>query len=438
VLAVGAEIELLPERPVVGGRMLCRHGDDIVLVQGAIPGERVRAQVERRQQQVWFAATREVLAPSPDRCHPGPDPGCGGMAFAHIAYRRQCELKAGIVADAMRRIARFPIPAPVPVTQSPTQGYRARYRVHADQGRLGFYREGTHEVCDPAATGQLAAASLACLEDLGRRLAPDAAREVSAFECMENLSNVERAINLTMRDDVAPSRQLLSSIEATAGVTGISWTDVRGARVVAVSGCPWVVDPVSVFLPTTGPPSPLPAPGPVIRRRAAAFFQANRFLTPVLVEKALSWTEGRSIVDLYAGVGLFAVCLAARGHTDITAIEGDRISGEDLTVNASAYAAQVRVRRTPVEEFLQRTTLPDDATLIVDPPRTGMSRAAMQGILAARARRIVYVSCDIATLARDTRRLLDAGYTLQHLEALDMFPNTPHVETLAVFDHQAQ
>jgi 23S rRNA (uracil1939-C5)-methyltransferase len=78
-----------------------------------------------------------------------------------------------------------------------------------------------------------------------------------------------------------------------------------------------------------------------------------------------------------------------------------------------------------------------DSTVIVDPPRTGMSRAALDGVLAARATRLVYVSCDVATLARDLRRMLDAGYTLAHVEAFDLFPNTAHIETLAVLDRRA-
>jgi 23S rRNA (uracil1939-C5)-methyltransferase len=142
------------------------------------------------------------------------------------------------------------------------------------------------------------------------------------------------------------------------------------------------------------------------------------------------------VVDLYAGVGLFAVTLAALGRRDVTAIENDPVSARDLLENAQPFGDAIRVERTPVEAFLAQRDTRRPATLIVDPPRTGMSRAAMTGILASDARRIVYVSCDVATLARDTRRLLDAGYTLASIEAVDMFPNTAHVEGVAVFDRK--
>ena len=172
MLSPGATLELLPEKPVVGGRMLARVGGEVVLVTGTIPGERVVARLDRRNQGVWFASTLEVIEASPDRRDAGPDPACGGMGFAHIAYPRQCELKIAVTLDALLRVGRVRPEAPVSLTESPTEGYRMRYRVHADEGRLGFFREGTHVVCDPAPSGQLARASLACLEALGPRLPP--------------------------------------------------------------------------------------------------------------------------------------------------------------------------------------------------------------------------------------------------------------------------
>jgi 23S rRNA (uracil1939-C5)-methyltransferase len=177
-----------------------------------------------------------------------------------------------------------------------------------------------------------------------------------------------------------------------------------------------------------------PAAHVIIRRRAPSFFQANRFLAPVLSRRVVALTADGPVVDLYAGVGLFAVCLAASGWREVTAIESDAVSGADLALNARAFTPVLRVARDSVEAFLRRHPASPNATFIVDPPRTGMSRAALAGVIAAVPRRIVYVSCDVATLARDARRLLDANYGLTHLEALDLFPNTPHVEAIAVFD----
>ncbi len=99
-------------------------------------------------------------------------------------------------------------------------------------------------------------------------------------------------------------------------------------------------------------------------------------------------------------------------------------------MNAAPYEGALRAVQQPVETFIAACRTSPDATLIVDPPRTGMSREAMNGILAAGARTIVYVSCDVATLARDVRRLIDAGHVLEHVESFDLFPNTAHVETV--------
>ena len=147
-----------------------------------------------------------------------------------------------------------------------------------------------------------------------------------------------------------------------------------------------------------------------------------------------SWIPEGPAVDLYAGVGLFAVSLAALGRAGIVAVEGDRVSGADLADNARPLGDRLRVSRMSVEGFLRRRTAAPGETLLVDPPRTGMSREAMSGVIAQGAGRIVYVSCDVATLARDARRLIDADYELTHVEAFDLFPNTAHVESLVVLD----
>jgi len=146
------------------------------------------------------------------------------------------------------------------------------------------------------------------------------------------------------------------------------------------------------------------------------------------------------VVDLYAGVGLFGLSLAAAGAKDVTLVEGDPTSGVDLVANAEPLVDRVTVRRASVEAFLAgptagplRGTRPaGEGTFVVDPPRTGMSKEALAGIIQHAPQRIVYVSCDVATLARDTRALLNAGYALEALTGIDLFPNTAHVESVMV------
>jgi tRNA/tmRNA/rRNA uracil-C5-methylase (TrmA/RlmC/RlmD family) len=132
-------------------------------------------------------------------------------------------------------------------------------------------------------------------------------------------------------------------------------------------------------------------------------------------------------------VGLFSIALAAIGHLEITAVEGDRTSARDLRQNARAFAPRVDAKSMSVEDYLSSSNTRVN-TFIVDPPRTGMSKPALEGVLRERPERIVYVSCDPPTLARDARRLLDGGYALTSIRGFDLFPNTAHVESVAVFD----
>ena len=197
-------------------------------------------------------------------------------------------------------------------------------------------------------------------------------------------------------------------------------------RLIAV-GTPFVSDPLPVL--TGGR-----AGSGVLGRHADVFFQANRFLLPELVSAVLdSVLPDGDVLDLYAGVGLFSVSLAMTGRERVTAVEGHRASVRDLMENASACGPSLRVIGESVEDYL-RVDGAAAATIVVDPPRTGISRAAIDAVVRSRAPRIVYVSCDPPTMARDARRLLDGGYRLTGLRAFDLFPNTPHVETVGVFD----
>jgi 23S rRNA (uracil1939-C5)-methyltransferase len=393
----GQIVELVIEKPAGGGRMIARHDGQVVLVLGAIPGERVRARVEKADKRLAFATAEEVLEPSADRIDPGFDILCGGCLYAHIRYERQLALKAEVIGDAFGRLGKIPLDGAVAVTASPQDGYRMRARLHVRDGRPGFYREGTHQLCEAAATRQLLPETLTAVHAaIGEAAA--AGGDVRAAEVTENVAGDQRGILL----------------------------ELLGGGYLA-SGDPSVADPLHVL--TEG----RVAEGEV-RRRPASFFQGNRFLLPRLVTTVLGAVPAEGgVLDLYAGVGLFAVALAGAGHLAITAVEGDRAAGADLEANAEAFGGALAVALGPVEEHLARRSGPPAATIVVDPPRTGISKAAMEAIAKHGARRIVYVSCDPATLARDARRLLDAGYRLLSLEGFDLFPNTPHVETVGVF-----
>ena len=196
----GTLLTLAIDKPAAGGRMLARHEGQVVLVWGGIPGERVTARVERLGKGVLYAETVEVLEASPDRLDIGAiDWRCGGNVFAHIAYERQRQLKGEILRDALGRIGRLPLAAAPDVIGSPQQGYRMRARLHARGGRLGFYREGTHDLCDAGATGQLLPDTVAWIAAAEAILQRGRLDGVLAVEIAENIPADERATHVELR-----------------------------------------------------------------------------------------------------------------------------------------------------------------------------------------------------------------------------------------------
>src|SRR5712691_2351107 len=151
----GQTLSLTIEKPAAGGRMIARVDGQIVLVLGAIPGERVRARIERVGKDVAYADTVAVEEGSSDRRTPFSDPLCGGCLYGYIKYPRQLDIKSLVIADAFNRIGHLPLPGAVRVAASPEEGYRMRARLHLRGQRFGFFREGTHEICDARATRQL-------------------------------------------------------------------------------------------------------------------------------------------------------------------------------------------------------------------------------------------------------------------------------------------
>jgi 23S rRNA (uracil1939-C5)-methyltransferase len=404
--------------------MLARHQGQIVLVSGAIPGERVRARVERAAKSVLYAATIDVIEPSPDRRASVGDAQCGGNVLSHVAYERQRRLKGEILQDALARIGRVPLAAPPEVTGSPEQGYRMRARLHVRGGRIGFFREGTHDLCDAGSTGQLLPAAVQWIAGAERALAGAQLTGLSSVELSENIAGDERACHLLL--DVGVVTAPFTALGDVAGLTGLSAERADRDGVEILKGSPFVTDLLRVRAGDAASVLKL-------RRDVRAFFQGNRFLLEPLVQLVSSLVPPGPVVDLYAGVGLFGLALAAAGHEQVTLVEGDPISGASLVHNAEPLAPSVHVERRSVELFLSRRAWDKPTTFIVDPPRTGMSKEARAGIIRSVPPRLIYVSCDVATFARDTRTLLDAGYELEQVSGMDLFPNTAHVEAIAAF-----
>jgi 23S rRNA (uracil1939-C5)-methyltransferase len=243
-----------------------------------------------------------------------------------------------------------------------------------------------------------------------RSLGDDVIREI---ELTENVDASERVVHL---DAARPlDARLVDTLTSTDGLTP----------------GPYVTDTLRVGESVL-----------TLRRHVLAFFQGNRHLLADLVAHVTERVPiGGSLADLYAGVGLFAVAAAVTRGASVFAVEGDKHAADDLHANAAAAGARMTTVRGPVEGFASGAIRalgrgadgPPIETVIVDPPRTGMSREALDAVLSTKALRVIYVSCDVATLARDARRIVDAGYTIARADAFDLFPNTPHVETVVIF-----
>jgi 23S rRNA (uracil1939-C5)-methyltransferase len=337
---------------------------------------------------------------------------CGGCLYSHIAYARQLAIKSEVIADAFRRIGHLELAAPVGVAPSREDGYRMRARLHVRGSRFGLFREGTHDLCDARSTRQLLPATSDALERLMAAVRSTGSAAVREIELSENVDASDRVAHLATSEPLDP--RLVEKLVSVDGFTA----------------GPYVTDALTIGGASLK-----------LRRHVQAFFHGNRYLLRDLVAHVTDRVPmGSTVLDLYAGVGLFAVAAAVTRGAIVTAVEGDARAAADLHANSQAAGMEMTTWQAPVESVGEsgsgvaaRVPGMTIETVIVDPPRTGMSREALDAVLRVKAARLIYVSCDVATLARDARRIVDAGHTIERADGFDMFPNTPHVETVIVF-----
>ncbi len=394
-----------------GGAAIGRHEGKVLFVPYALPGETVRVEIVEDHRHYAHARLLEVLEPSPDRVPPpcpyfGPD-GCGGCHWQHAAYEAQLRMKAQVVADQLARIGGIPAPPVRPTLPDPSGwGYRNQARFHpAPEGGLGFYT-GESRTVVPIENCLILHPLLSDLYDAVDLELPG----LRALTLRAGVATGERMLILETEDDEPPVLEIDLPVSCV-----LLRSD--GALLTLIGS--------SAFSEAVA--------GRRYRVSAPSFFQANTHQAGELVRLVLQYLElreGDVVLDGYCGVGLFTAPLAERAGL-VIAVESDPYAVEDLLVNTEEME-NVEVVEGPIEAVLPDLEEELNAA-VVDPPRTGMTLEALEGLIRLAPPRLVYVSCDPATLARDGRRLTEAGYRLVEAQPVDMFPQTYHIETVSLW-----
>jgi 23S rRNA (uracil1939-C5)-methyltransferase len=421
-LAPGTLVEAPIEKGVYRGRGLARVLGRVVFVPRAHPGDRVRARVSEVHVGWAEAELVEVIEPSSDRRDsPCPYvPRCGGCAYQDYADAAELALKEAVLRESLAR-AGAAWEGAITRHASPVTGWRMRASLHFARGeggpRLGFRQEGTRRVIDVLACLQLSDAMNRTARALhGALTGRPQAERVHGLELVEAPDG--GALVATLETGLARSEApALASLRGAApALSGLAVRTRTGAHQ-WLFGSPFV-EPVALGIP--------------LRAHAASFFQANRFLYEELARTVVELVPdgGSRLVDLYAGVGLFALPLAARGERETVAVEQSPTACEDAMFTARRAGLRVSVRQAGVEVGLAALPPRAGERVVLDPPRTGASRALLDALAARKPDAIVYVSCDPPTLGRDLALLSARGYRPDVIHLFDMFPKTFHMETV--------
>jgi 23S rRNA (uracil1939-C5)-methyltransferase len=410
---VGETIELTLEAMAHGGSALGRHEGRVVFVPYTIPGERVRARITDDKERYAHAEPVEILDPSPDRVEPpcphfGPGK-CGGCHLQHAAYDRQLEMKRRVVVDQLERIGKVKGTTVHPTIPSPSPwAYRSHAAFHArPDGRLGYYSDDASTIVPIVECHIIRPA----LMDLFTQLDLEGVETVERVKLQVGADPADRMIVLSTSDDLAPEIEVDFPVSVNLLLSDNEPVNLIGSPQVTYR----VFD--RAFQVTAG-----------------GFFQANVPVAEALIEQVLLRLDlqgDETVLDLYSGVGLFTAFIAERAGL-VVSVESYPPAVTDADANLSDLD-NVEIVEGPVEGVIADLAGPFNA-VVVDPPRTGLSNEAIDELARLDAPRIVYVSCDPATLARDARKLAGHGYRLIDVQPADMFPQTYHVEAVALLE----
>jgi 23S rRNA (uracil1939-C5)-methyltransferase len=433
--APGAVLELEVDSLAQGGRGVARANGYVVFVAGGLPGDLVRARVGKSKRSHGEASVVELVRPSPDRvgdvCVHAGEP-CPGAAWQGLPYERQLEEKQRQVDEALRRIGRLDGFELQPILRA-EETWRYRNKLEYSFGEregetvLGFHRRGSwHEVVD---VEDCHLASAASNEARNEVRAWARAEAIPAWDPRERTGVLR---NLVVRDS-ARSGQVQTRL--------------------VTSPAAFARPPVDLHTVIDGPGSGTDGPTGVLgeehleevirglRFRVAhpAFLQTNTALADRLygVAVELAGLTGRErVFDLFCGIGAISLCLAPHAG-EVWGLEVVAAAVADAEHNArrnditNAHFA-VADARLGIRPLLEQAGKPD--VVVVDPPRAGLSKKVVRRLIECEARRIVYVSCNPTTLAPNAAQLTEAGYTLRSVRPVDMFPQTPHVECVALLE----
>lgn len=392
-----AKFEVAVEKLVYGGEGLSRIDGRVVLTPFVLPQERALVETERekpgllrtRLVEILSASPRRVIAPCPYFAR------CGGCDYQHASYELQLSIKRSILEEELRRLGKMEPPAEIATVAAEPWHYRNRAQFHLSGGEIGYLEEGS------------------------RRLCPVDRCPISS----PRINQILATLREMMREPRWP--QFIRSLEVFTNENEVQLNVLETGRPLARRFFEWCAERIPGLVSGA---LDYPAQGGLYRVSARSFFQVNRHLIDALVDTALEGAEGETALDLYAGVGLFSIPLARRFRR-VAAVESGGGAIRDLRFNAERAGVDLAAMQGNVEEVLQSMDRPPDF-LLADPPRAGLGRRVVGRLASWKPPRVIIVACDPATLARDLAGLVAAGYRIERMSLVDLFPQTFHLETV--------
>ena len=437
--SVGDELDVVVESLAHGGRGVARSGGYVLFVHGAIPGDRVRARVVKRKRSYGEARVAELLEPAPDRIEPRA--AHPGASWQVLPYERQLEEKQHQVVDALERIGGFEQPPVDPIVPAVEQWHyrnKLEYSFGYDEdGRLvlGFHPPGSWREVVDVEEDVLASAAVDALRTRVRDWCEE--EGLSAYDrdshggFLRNLVVREgrRTGQLQARLVTSPGDFRAAHFAEAADAQSVIWSTTANVAEVTRDTDDRILSGADAIEERVGPLRVSISPD--------AFFQTNTEMAERLYSVAGDFaglTGSERVFDLFCGIGTIGLSLAAQAK-EVWGVEivepavADAIANAELNgiENARFFAGDIRTAARPLVE---QAGQPD--VVVVDPPRAGLSQKIVRRIIEMEARRIVYVSCNPTTLAPNARQLVEAGWTLQRVQPVDMFPQTPHIECVAL------